>query len=269
VDAATSFRNVLAVDRRGRRVMALSEFGDGARRFGVRAGDLQEFLASQGYEDAVALTEATPLLLPEVGDRRERDRSGAVLVALALAAVPREAPLRVAAGPEGLHRVNGMIISGTRREFPHNFPRALVDRDLGPTEGMGEFWASSFVAGAGPATGEGSPNTVTLMLPRPIPVAAIEFVHAEASGFSPRFNLKHWRLHGRKVGSNVLMPLLDMRHERPVGRERLAIEGAPVLQSLVLEIVEPNFFPSGNTARIAELMVWSPERVIGVREPGE
>ncbi|MCC5877390.1 MAG: hypothetical protein JJU11_14315, partial [Candidatus Sumerlaeia bacterium] len=111
-----------------------------------------------------------------------------------------------------------------------------------------------------PALREPGPTSVRFLMPRPIFLRAMEFVHAESAGFSSHFNLKSFRVWGRERSQSPWLLLAEQRHENPVDRERLILADAPRLAEVRLEIIEPNFLPGGDTARLVEVFFWGPER---------
>ncbi len=253
VPGETPVYTALALDATGRHFMAIGA-PDDSFRAGVSLAALGTLLASLDFTELVALPGNAPAVLADLQGRAADTGQGASAIAhAALVIAERPASFRLAGGEDGLQRIRGIAVQGTLREFPANFPRALQDRNAAPDPAANTFWAS-------PATRpDGDPESLLFLLPRPMRIGAIDILHAENAGFSPPFNLRAYRIAGRNRRDAPWQTLRTIRHEEPIARERLAFPDLPTLSEVRLDILEPNFLPNGDVARIAEVYFWSPE----------
>lgn len=250
-------QNAIAINEAGRSVMMLSA----SRRFRgastMQAAKLVEFASQEGFPIVAEISGPESMLLTTTDTGVQTVPAANVPVRLLLA-VRNVAPTLEIPGTDGeLYPVRGVIVEGTRREFPANYARALRDGKTGLTPELNTFWAASFVES--PAAGE---NVLLLLPPRPMRIAALELVHVEAAGFSPEFNLKRFRIDGRETRETNWRPLAEVNHEKPVARERIPIPDAPRLVEIRITILEPGFLKGGNVMRLSELSLWSPEKPI-------
>ncbi|CAN5448576.1 hypothetical protein BH09SUM1_BH09SUM1_06040 [soil metagenome] len=248
-DAPATVRNGIALDAEGRRMRAFTT----ATTRGSGAADtkkLSEFLVKEGFTEAVALDDRLPMLTPDWKARDQFRDAGMAPTRLAL--VIRQGTAVVAAPDldKKISRIAGVVMDGTRREFPVNQPSSLGDGRQSPGGGLDQFWASPIK--------KDQPAVITMLLPKPQPVAAVELIHAEAVGFSPQFDLREFKISGRLKANGAWTPLASINHPQPVGRERVVLPGSPSVQELRLEIVTPSFLPGGDVARIAEIILWAP-----------
>ncbi len=252
--------NALAFNPVTRRMMAVAPWAARKRGSGVPIETLAPFLADEGYTELVELPGRASILLPDASDSREHRQAATLPTRLALVVKDSPAILSIPNISGDLYRVRGIVVQGTRREFPQNQPGALRDEKSLPDPSLTQFWAIPFDAAFG--SNQNNPNAIRLLMPRPMPVAAIELAHAEECGFSPAFDLKGYRLLGKEKRDGPWLLLLDVTHAQPVRRERIAIPGAPRLTEMRLEVTAPSFLPGGNVARLAELFVWSTEKEV-------
>ncbi|HMZ52776.1 MAG TPA: hypothetical protein PK988_10955, partial [Candidatus Sumerlaeota bacterium] len=136
---------------------------------------------------------------------------------------------------------------------------ALTDLCSAPSPDLTQFWAVPFVRTDSLASLQDDPNTLLIALPKPTRVGALEIVNAEAVGFSPQFDLKHFRILGRAKKDAAWQLLKEKDAELPAARYLVPLDNAPTLLEVRLQIVEPNFLPQGDVARISELIVWGTE----------
>ncbi len=263
VDPASDAVNAIGLDPSGRRFIYLSALEQSGRRFGAGIERIADFFADEGFTESMEVPGAHSMLLADATDRRLRSMTGVNTVRSALLILPYQPALRDPIRAEGLHRIEGLIVAGTRREFPHNSASSANDGRLHREPALSGFWAAPILESSSLFSGDTqATNAIQILLPRTMPVTAIELVHADALGFSPDFNVKGWRLLGRSPGSTRWQTLTEVSHDSPVGRERVFLDGEPVLQELSFEITQPNFLPPGNVARLAEIIFWSKEQTI-------
>ena len=245
-------RNALALDPAGRRLAMLTVSRGRGRGGGVPPGQLFDYLSREGYTELLDLGERLSLLIPNMEEARRYREAANVSTRLALTIQERTQTIEIPDVDGELYRIQSLVLEGTRREFPANTAGRLTDGRLSFSHELNTFWAASMDE-------KGRARALRLVLPRPMPLAAIELVHVEAAGFSPEFNLKGFRLTGRRERGDAWRELLRIDHEEPVARERLVVPGAPVVSEVRLEITEPNFFRGGKTSRLAEIFLWSTE----------
>lgn len=260
LSAARIVRNALAFDESGQRLILISPSRERARGNGIPLGRLVSFLASEKYSNIVLLDDSRDLLVPRLEDSRDQREAALTPVRGALVLRAAAPTMEVAGSDATLHRLRAVVVQGTRREFPANMPRALRDERLMQQPALDSFWATVMEPyNPDVQTRTENPNALLFVLPRAMPVAAIELVHAEAAGFSPQFNLRAWRLMGRERRDLPWRELLVVRHNNPVPRERVEIPGNPRVIELRMEILDASFLPAGNVARLAEVFLWSTE----------
>lgn len=258
--SAQVVRNALAFDDAGQKLILISPSRERARGFGIPLGRLVEFLSEGEFTNLLLLDDSRDLLVPRMDSTRDFREAAITPVRAAIALRPEAPTMEIVGVDANLHRLRSVIVQGTRREFPANRPGALRDENLVQQPGLDNFWAvPTEPYDPELQTRTENPNALLFVLPRPMPVAAIELVHAEAAGFSPQFNLRGWRLLGRERRDVAWRELAVIRHDEPIPRERAFIEGTPNLIELRLEILEPSFLPAGNVARLAEVFLWSTE----------
>lgn len=254
-------QNALAIDAASRRLVMISPSKRRARGVGVPADKLKQFLEELGYGEAVILPDRFPLLIANMKETDdERDAANAP-VRLALAFTNRTSTLTMPERDTNLFRVRGVVLEGTRREFRGNLTRSLRDEKLAIEGDLGQFWATTFetVTDASGQQGSDNPNSIRLVLPKPVRIGALELLHVEAAGFSPEFNVKHFRVLGREKSTALWRELADVNHGAPVPRDRILFPETPLLSELRIQIIEPSFLPGGNVARLSELYLWSTE----------
>lgn len=103
---------------------------------------------------------------------------------------------------------------------------------------------------------DGTPITLRVTLAGAPRIGAVDIIHAEAAGFSPQLDLRAFRIESRAPGATGWTTVADVDNPRPVPRQRVILRGGPVCDELRLVITEPNFLPAGDTARIADFIVW-------------
>lgn len=227
----------------------------------IPRADMLKFLAKEGFTDAAWIPSRLPLFLPRVKNARDSRKASAVPARLAMAVLPSVAKLEVPGEQDGLFRVLGVRIEGTGKEFDRNGTRALQDERVSSSPFLTEFWAipTPSFRSTDIKVGREEAPALKLTLPRSMGVSAIEIVHAEAVGFSPEFDLKGYRILGRDKATDQFRTLLEVKHEKPVARERLELDLGRI-RELRIEIDEANFIPAGDVARIAEIILWSREK---------
>jgi hypothetical protein len=103
---------------------------------------------------------------------------------------------------------------------------------------------------------DGSPITIRITLSGAPRIGAVDIIHAEAAGFSPELGLRAFRIEARAPAATTWTTVAEVANAHPLPRQRVIPRGGPVCDELRLVITEPNFLPSGDTARIAELILW-------------
>lgn len=257
------FQNVVGVDLLRRRLMIMAPMDDSRGGAGIPAEQFARFLEEEGYQHGFQLPGRAPSLLSPLDGGSHIRRAGRLQTRMALVIAPAPQKLTVPDVDGDLFRITGITVEGLRTEFLAN-PPARLTNELAPySPGLDQFWAARIPGGGGgwrPPTREPGPAAVRFLMPRPIHLRAMELVHAESAGFSPHFNLKSFRVWGRERSQAPWLLLGENRHDEPVDRERLVLAAAPRLTEVRLEILEPNFLPGGDTARLVEVFFWGPER---------
>ncbi len=252
---------LLGVDPAGRRIAALGQSRARHTAQTLTLGRAVQYLVAEGYTEAALLSTDGPALVPDLARPHEHSGSAgrAVRSLLLLHGGARSVEL---AGAEGRAvRIEGIVVQGTRREFPVNQPGRLRDGRVTAEPDLAGFWASPSKPVSPDSTQLPQPEQarIRFLLPRPARLQALELVHAEAMGFGPQFNLRSYVIRGRASRENPWEELVRVRHDEPVPRERVALPGTPRLSEVELLVLEPNFLPGGNVARLAEIHFWSPE----------
>jgi hypothetical protein len=238
-------RNLLAVNATGGRLLIASAK---SAALPIALEPAIEFLINEGYSEAVTLPLATPMLLGRVANRAvEIDNRNSVA---RLSMYLRSGRPLLSAADESIHglqRLRSFVVNGAGGGTVENPLSALRDEKAGYDPTLRHFWMA--------IVGD-DPLSFQVALPQPTAVGMIEMIHAEAAGFSPRFNLRGFRILGRRAKNEPLKELTAVRHESPVARDQLILPEAPVLSELVIEITEPNFFPQGDVVRLVEIYLW-------------
>lgn len=248
--SAGEVRAYLAVDDGGDRLW-LVESGGGAR--GEHAFAPEELVSILRREGARTITELPAGARRLIAEPLERARIGRQTVAparVALLAGPGRPELR-ATGNTAWRPLPVALTDGSNVLDERTGPHRLVDGKAGDDPAAETFWAA-------PQDGKGRTAGgawAELRLEQPARVHAVDLVHIEASGFSSHFNLKAYRLLGRESASQPWRLLAEVRHEVPVARERVRVSWPRPLETIRLEVREPNF-TGGTTARLAEVIVW-------------
>lgn len=259
VNADKVVMNVIAVDGSAKKLIAFSPAEPGARGPQLTAGQLVEYLRELKYTRAHFLSDRQPALLADAGNSDMQKELEATRARTALAFVPKAAKLQTAPGNADLFAIKGIAIQPLGREFPANMAGALTDLRSAPSPDLTQFWAVPFVRTDSLTSLQDDPNTLLIALPKPTRVGALEIVNAEAVGFSPQFDLKHFRILGRAKKDAAWQLLKEKDAESPAARYLVPLDNAPILLEMRLQIVEPNFLPQGDVARISELIVWGTE----------
>ena len=252
---------LLGLDPAGRRLIALGQSRARRTEQSLSLHRALQHLIGEGYTEAALLASDGPALLPDVS--RGQDHADAARRQVrSFLILHGDSPGMELAGTEGsMVRIDGIVVEGTRREFPLNQPGRLRDGRVTGEPDLAGFWASPAEPVDPNSTGEAAPGQARLrfLMPRPMHLHAVELVHAEAMGFDPRFNLRSYVLRGRNSRGDPWEELLRVRHDEPLPRERLTIPGSPRLSEVELLVLEPSFLPGGNVARLAEVHFWMPE----------
>jgi len=90
----------------------------------------------------------------------------------------------------------------------------------------------------------------------PVSLAAIDIVHAESAGFSPRLNVATLVVEGRMRASDEWRVLAKVEYDQPVARDRIVLDEPSDLEWIRMTAPRPNFLAGGDTARIAEVVFW-------------
>lgn len=257
-------QNALAVDLVRRRLLLMAPLEDSRGGAGIPIDQFARFLADEGYQHGFELGGRVPSLLSPLDGSSHARRAGRIQTRMAMVVAPAPPTMKVPDVDGDLFRITGVTVEGTRAEFLLNSPGRLVDERVAFSPSLEHFWAARLpqLSGWHPAGREPGPVAIRFIMPRTIPIRAMELVHAEIAGFSPEFNLKGYRVWGRDRSQDPWVLLADIRHENPIDRERLVFTGPSRISEIRLEILEPNFMAGGDTARLAEVFFWGPERVM-------
>lgn len=249
---------LLGVDAPGRRLIALGQTR--ARRADqlLTLRTALTHLVAEGYHDVALLPHHGPGIVPDVEQLHQVPDVAGRGVRSLLVLEGGGGVIHLADSPQGVRRVEGITVSGTRREFPLNQPARLRDGRATVEPDLAGFWASP-VEAVGSGMDRSPRARIHFMLPAPMRIRAVELVHAEAAGFSPEFNLRGYAVRGRRERNEEWTTLLTIRHDTPVGRERLPLPGAPELAELEILVTDPAFLPGASVARLAEVIFWAEE----------
>ncbi|MBI1292064.1 hypothetical protein GC173_12610 [bacterium] len=242
--------NALLLDASGTRLAAMSAPEFARRGIAPSATQIAELFVNEGYSEGVALTSTQPSVLTDSARRDSTRQQSIVRVRSALGfRIGREALTIPDVGGE-LKLVERTVIENLGSTIPFNGPSSLADRRTAFEGSLRHFWAAPW----NPAKEECG---VRVRFAAPCQVAMIEVVHAAAAGFSPQFSVKAYRIEGRLTSQDPWVTLATVRHDEPVNRDRLLIDGAPTLIEMRLVIDKPSFVTAGDIARIAELYIWT------------
>lgn len=255
---------LLGVSPDGRRVL-LAQSGDAPRgRFGLRAGDLASWLQDLGIANAHRLGAGDRRLLLDMGDGQWIADAGNTRTRLALAAVPAAPVLRGPGGTEWA-RVPALSATGSPTGSPsaRNRPAALVDGIQAPHPEARGYWSAALPPGAQlPLPGQRGSRDLLQWFEvshgQPRLVGAVDLLHAEHAGFSPDFNLKSYRVFVRARRGDAWRLVRTVERDAPIRRERLVFDPPVLVEEWRVEVLEPNFLPGGETARLSEIVFWGP-----------
>ncbi|MCC6546390.1 hypothetical protein IT570_04400 [Candidatus Sumerlaeota bacterium] len=250
--------NAIAVDGGKKKVMVLS-YAEAGRGATLTAGQLVEYLRELKYTNANFLPGQQPALLAKADEGDQLKELEATRARAALAFVTRPARLQAASEGGDLFAISGIAIQPVRREFSANQVEALMDHRSAPAADLRQFWAIPFLRVDELGARKEEPNTLLLALPKVTRIGAVEVVNVESVGFSPQFDLKHFRILGRQKKDMAWEVLAELNAASPSARYMVNLHGTPLLLEMKLEILEPSFLPNGDVARIAELVVWGAE----------
>lgn len=251
------FRNAVALDEAGQRLLFLS-VGDNpgrARTVAPLAG-LESMLRQRDFPDLMLLPDREPLLaLQSRGEMPARTTP----VRLAVAVASGRKVFAIADRSGNLKRLRPTAAQNSPGSFPGNLPSAAVDGRYARDGRLNHFWAARVDTPRPPDAmplGDEEPGVLRFLFPQTARLAVVEVVHAEAVGFSPAFDLKAYRLVGRARADQPWQTLVEVRHDTPVARDRLTLQGSPRVREIRLVVDTPSFLPAGDTARVAEIIFW-------------
>ena len=251
-----AIRTALATDRSGSWVLLAQAGTTGRSQVAVTRKELAEFLAQRGATEAVELAADRRRMIADLDNDEWVGELGQLSVRAALVAVSR-GPALAAAGGQTLRPIAVGAVRGSNEGAPHNGPGALVDGKAAQQRNLEQFWAAGAATGHLTISDAGRDGEwAELQLYQPAAVRAIDLVHVENCGFSPRFNLKGFRLLGRANATCRWKELAVVRHDEPVSRERFAIDAGERIGEIRIEVLEPSVVTNGPTARLAEIGVW-------------
>lgn len=247
-------RNLLGIDRLGRRLMMMAPEEDRRGGAGIAIAELEAIARDEGFADLFDLGGGGPRFLPVVDGRRLTDRAAGESARFALVLTRERQVLRLAGQSGGLVRLQDWTIQGLRTEPILNQPAKLRDERWAWSSGADTFWAAD-VSGIPPGLDSAS---LLVYFPRVVRLGAFELIHASSAGFSPAFNLRHYRVWSRRTTRDgaAWTLLADVRHESPTPRDLIVLDSLPEVAELRIEIVAPSFVPGGSMARAAELILW-------------
>lgn len=248
--------NAIATDDSGSRIVLWSVDPNRQRGLPIPLAQMAAFLREQGLVHAVAVADTRPTLLADARARNARDTR--IATRYALVARNQALPVRLGAMIGDLYGVRGVIVEGTRQELPGNGPSSLRDGQIARNAELDGFWASPMPEG-------GRPLPLRMALSRPRPIAAVEIIHASAAGFSPSMNVAEYQIWGRARRDGPWTMLREVKNATPTERDRVVLEGSPRLNDLRIDIVRPSFLKSASVARLAEVILYSPEPEIDTK----
>lgn len=206
-----------------------------------------ELLTDEGITSLAELPNAdNVLLVPSEQPLFDLKRQGPETT-MALMVVPRVTSLNVGGGE--LNRLPIAWITGSDANEAQHQPLAVLDRRINHGAELDYFWA------AAGADERGAQPWLEIALTSVAQIHAIDLVHAQSAGFSPKFNLASFRILGREKNIDPWRVLATVEHDQPVERERLLLPGQTVSQ-IRIEVIQPNFYPESPTARLVELILW-------------
>ncbi|MBX3728555.1 MAG: hypothetical protein KF858_05170 [Candidatus Sumerlaeia bacterium] len=248
--ARGALRAYVALDDGGDRLWLVESGGGSRGEHPFATGEMVSILRREGARTIAELPAGARRLLAEPLERARIGRQTVAPARVALLAGPGRPELR-ATGNTAWRPLPVALTDGSNVLDERTGPHRLVDGKAGDDPAAETFWAAP-LDGAGRTAGRA---WAELRLEQPARVHAVDLVHIEASGFSPHFNLKGYRLLGRESASQPWRLLAEVRHETPVARERVRVSWPRPIETIRLEVQEPNF-AGGATARLAEMIVW-------------
>lgn len=259
-----TMRAVVALDETGRRAWIAESGGEGRGEFSFEAEELAGVLRREGAQHAAELPHAERYrLLPRRDDRSARVQPRQLAGRSFLLVTTRPQRLFTGDGdPEGLERLAVGYVTGSNATAVSGRPEALFDGQTTGGRSLDHFWAAPLEEGMSLEQRIGRLGDEPLQwaewrLLETARVEAVDLIHAAEAGFSPAFNLKGFRLLGQAAGGRGGWTLLaEVHHDEPVPRERIRIRDTRPMETMRLEVLEPNFLPAGETARLAEIVLW-------------
>jgi len=256
-------RTLLAMDSRGSRAILAESGGASRGEFAFGAEELTAILGREGTTRLMEMVGSPQEALRMIVRRPDR-RVGMAAEAAegrAFLIVAPGNPVLPAGDGERMERLAISFVHGSNQRQIANTAAALFDGVSGERDDLSHFWAAPIPEDADrtPAM-PGAPRPalqwVEWRLLEPARVHALDLIHAEDAGFSPEFNLRAFRVLGRFDNRGAWVELAEVHHEEPLARERVRLSTDRPVESLRLEVLEPNFLPGGETARLVEIIPW-------------
>lgn len=248
---ALPVETILATDEDGALLLLAQNGAPAGVQFAFPGDQYAVLLRQEGATEALALAGGGERLLVRPEQRANELRGTGARARLAIVAIPR-AP-RLDLGGTLLDRVQIAWATGSDANERAHPPHGVMDGRLTGGEALDHFWAAAPVALSG---SESEKPWLEIGLVQPVIIEAVDLFHIETSGFSPRFNLAGYRLLGRENNQRPWVVLARVSHDTPVARERLRLAHPQPIERLRLEVEQANFLPGGETARLAEIVVW-------------
>lgn len=160
------------------------------------------------------------------------------------------------AGQTNVQRLRVTLAQGNNDSQTQGTALALFDGSYRPERPLVNYWSAPVEKPRKGATGTLSLPWVEVRLEQPARLQLIDLHHAESVGFSPRYDLKAFRLLARSNGATPWVELLKVENAEPQAQQRLFIENTGPWEYLRLEVLEPAFQRDAVSARLAEMILW-------------
>lgn len=150
-----------------------------------------------------------------------------------------------------LSRVTQVFVAGTPPLDTRNEPEKVIDGLQSPLPTLDHFWAS--------AGTDDSPATLQFSFQKQYTIGRIDFVHAEAVGFSPDLDAAEIRIEYRAKGEERWSEWRTVANSPPRPRQYVVIDPPIQARGIRLVFTRPNLLPENKIARMAEVILWGRE----------
>ncbi len=212
----------------------------------------QEFAEKQAFTTVVGLSETEkPFFLPQ--DDRGLSAAGEAYTVL----YPKtKRQTQNVAGRENVQQLAISFATASNNDQVQGGASALFDGSFKPQRPLLNYWSAPVLAAANRGAQTAELPWVEVRLQAPAYVQLLDLYHAESVGFSPSFNLKSFRIMAKLSQADAWTQLITAQSEKPQAQQRVLIDSTGPWEYLRLEVVEPAFQPTVQSARLAEIVIW-------------